>query len=168
VREKESTLLERLERRRRELLAIVDALPAERLTFRPAPGRWSPLDIVEHLVKVEEAIAPRVRPREPRGLVETAKVKAALGLLRVVFGLRARIKVPIEAIMPLGGVTLRDLEGRWEAAGAVLRERLQGFGAGDWERPMMRHPLLGRLTPAEGLTFLRCHIDHHQRQMVRR
>jgi hypothetical protein len=168
MREKESRLLAMLERRRRELMAIADALPAERLTLRAAPGTWSPLDIVEHLVKVEEAIAPRVRPREPRGLVETVRVKAALVLVQIVFGLRGRIKVPVQAIVPLGGVTLRDLEGRWEAAGAALRERLEAFAAGDWDRPMMRHPLLGRLTPAEGLAFLRWHIDHHQRQMVRR
>jgi hypothetical protein len=167
MRPKEHHLLTKLEHRRRQVLQDVDGLTADQLTFRPAPGSWSALDIIEHLVKVEEAIAPRVRLRPPRTLAETARARAALAAMRVVFAVRGRIKVPVQGILPLGGVTLRDLEGRWEAAGAAIRERLEEFGAGDWSRPMMRHPLLGLLTPAEGLAFLRWHIDHHRRQIRR-
>jgi hypothetical protein len=167
MRAKEQRLLARLESRRRELMAEADRLTAEQLTFRPAPNAWSALDVIEHLVKVEEEIAARVRPRSPRGLIGTLKAKAALGAMCVLFGMRGRIKVPVQGILPLGGVTLSDLARRWEAAEAALRERLEGFGDQDWSRPMMRHPLLGLLTPAEGLTFLRWHIGHHRRQIAR-
>jgi hypothetical protein len=167
MREKELKLLVKLENRRRELMAEADQMSAEQLTFRPEPNAWSSLDILEHLVKVEEEIAARVRPRPPRRLSEAAKAKAALGAMWVLFGVRARIKVPVQGILPLGGVTLRDLASRWEAAEAALQERLEGFGPGDWSRPMMRHPMLGLLTPAEGLTFLRWHIAHHRRQIAR-
>ena len=167
MREKERKLLARLETRRHQMISEADKLSAAQLTFRPAPNAWSALDVIEHLVKVEEAIAARIRPREARGLVETAKVKAALGIMRVVFMARGRIKVPVQGILPLGGVTLSDLVSRWEAARAAMRERLEGFGDQDWSRPMMRHPLLGRLTPTECLTFLRWHMAHHRRQIGR-
>ena len=87
--------------------------------------------------------------------------------MRVVFAIGGRIKVPVQGILPLGGVTLSDLVTRWEAARAAMRERLEGFGDQDWSRPMMRHPLLGRLTPAECLIFLRWHMAHHRRQIGR-
>jgi uncharacterized damage-inducible protein DinB len=167
MREKERSLLARIESHRREIIAEADRLTAEQLTFRPAPSAWSALDVLEHLVKVEEAIAERARPRDPRGPLETVRVKAALGLMRVLFVVRGRIRVPVQGVLPLGGVTLSDLAGRWDAAQAALRERLESFGPGDWSRPMMRHPLIGRLTPAESLGFIHWHMGHHQRQIAR-
>jgi uncharacterized damage-inducible protein DinB len=149
------------------MVAEADRLTAEQLTFRPAPNVWSTLDVLEHLVKVEEGIASRVRPREPRKPMEAVRTKAALGLMRVAFGLRRRLRVPVQAVLPLGGVTLSDLVSRWEAAQAALRERLESFGPRDWSRPMMRHPLIGLLTPSEGLTFIHWHMGHHRRQIAR-
>jgi hypothetical protein len=99
--------------------------------------------------------------------VETVRVKAALAAMRALFAVRSRIKVPVQGVLPLGGVTLSDLVSRWEAAQAALRERLEEFGPQDWSRPMMRHPLIGRLTPSEGLTFIHWHMGHHQRQIAR-
>ena len=39
----------------------VSVLGVEQLTFRAEPNSWSTLDVLEHLVKVEEGIAERVR-----------------------------------------------------------------------------------------------------------
>ena len=167
MRDKERRLFARIEARRREIVAEADRLTSEQLTFRPMPNAWSALDVLEHLVKVEEAIAARVRPREPRSLAETARAKTALGLMRVLTVVRGRIKVPVQGVLPLGGVTLGDLVGRWQEAQEALRERLEGFGPQDWSRPMMRHPLIGLLTPAEGLGFLHWHMGHHRRQIGR-
>ena len=167
MRQKEQKLFARIESRRREIVAEADRLTADQLTFRPAPNAWSALDVLEHLVKIEEAIAARVRPREPRRLGEAVRAKTALVIMRVLFLARGRIKVPVQGVLPLGGVTLSDLVSRWEAAQAALRERLEGFGPEDWSRPMMRHPLIGLLTPSEGLTFIRRHMDHHRRQIAR-
>ena len=75
MREKERKLLARVESRRLEMVTEADRLSAEQLTFRPAPHAWSALDVLEHLVKVEEGIASRLRPREPRKPLETVKAK---------------------------------------------------------------------------------------------
>ena len=75
--------------------------------------------------------------------------------------------MPVQAVLPLGGVTLSDLVSRWEAAQVVLRERLEGLDDQDWSRPMMRHPLIGRLTPSECLVFIHRHMGHHRRQISR-
>jgi uncharacterized damage-inducible protein DinB len=167
VRDTERKLLANIERRRRELMAEADALSAEQLTFRPALDVWSPLDVIEHLVKVEEAIAYHAKPRSPRGRLETAQTRVKLGIWRLLLATGYRIKVPIQGILPLGGVTLTDLARRWEAAQALLGERLEQFGADDWTRPMMRHPIVGRLTPQESLRFIYWHEGHHRRQIAR-
>ena len=167
MRDRERNLLAKIHRRRSELMAMADALSAEQLTFRPAPEAWSALDVIEHLVKVEEAIAYHTKPRSPRTLLETAQTRGKLGIMRLLFAVGWRIRIPIQGILPLGGVTLTDLARRWETAQALLAERLEQFGPDDWTRPMMKHPIIGRLTPPESLRFIYWHEGHHRRQLGR-
>ena len=125
------------------------------------------LDVVEHLVRVEEGIVSRVKKREPRTWRETLRARCALVLMSLTFRTGRRIKVPVEAVAPVGGVTLADLEGRWVAAQAGMRRTVEGLEREDYARPLMRHPLLGLLTPTETLSFIGRHIQHHSRQITR-
>jgi uncharacterized damage-inducible protein DinB len=152
---------------RQAVLAEANGLSAEELVHRPGAGAWSVLDVIEHLVRVEEAILSRVRKRDPRTWREAARARLALAVISVLFLLGRRFRVPAQAIVPLGGVTLMDLGGRWEAAQAAMRRMLDDFGPADYARPLMRHPFLGLLTPVETLTFLVRHLAHHQRQIAR-
>jgi uncharacterized damage-inducible protein DinB len=164
---KEQNLLTRLDTGRKVLVAEVDALTADQLVFRPTPDGWSALDVVEHLVRVEEAIVSRIRKRERRTLAETLRAKGALALMSVYFAVGRRFKVPTQAIVPLGGVTLSDLAGRWDASHAALRAAVNLLDPEELARPLMRHPVLGLLTPRETLTFLLRHLAHHRRQIRR-
>ncbi len=135
--------------------------------FRPEKGSWSALEVVEHLVRVEEGILSRVKPREPRTWREAVRSKVALELVSLHFLLGRRAKAPVQAILPIGGVTLADLGTRWNAARQAMLSAIDGFAPADFARPMMRHPILGLLTPTETLTFILRHIAHHRRQLTR-
>jgi uncharacterized damage-inducible protein DinB len=156
-----------MERQRRKVLAEAEGMAAEQLTYRPAEGSWSALEVVEHLVKVEEGIVSRVRPREPRTWQEAARAKLGLETISVYFLLGRRLKAPAQAILPQGGATLTDLRSRWESVRHAMRRTLDGFGPAELARPMMRHPIIGLLTPAQTLTFILRHIAHHRRQITR-
>ncbi|HXE57970.1 MAG TPA: DinB family protein [Gemmatimonadales bacterium] len=158
--------LERLEARRRVLLARVRALTPGQRTFRPAPDRWSVLDVVEHLVLVDEAASGAVRgpaggaPRPAAGRLRY------LGLLAV---LRSpiRVRVPTRAVLPSGGADLAGLEARWVEARAALAEWLEGLGPEMVRRPVFRHPVVGWLTVRQTLGFLGAHQAHHEAQVRR-
>lgn len=167
MRARARRLWDRIEHQRRTLLAEVDELGPEQRVFRPAEGSWSALEVVEHLVKVEVGIASRIKVREPRTWREAVRGRLSLELISLYFLLGRRFKVPAQAILPQGGATLTDLAARWEAAQQAMRRTLEGFGPADFARPMMRHPILGLLTPVETLTFILRHIAHHRRQIVR-
>jgi len=145
----------------------VDELRLEQLAFRPSQGDWSALDVVEHLVRVEEAIVSRIKKREPRTWRETARARLSLELISLYFLLGRRFKAPVQTILPQGGVTLADLSTRWAAAQEAMRRTIDGFEPADFARPMMRHAILGLLTPMEALTFILRHIAHHRRQIAR-
>jgi hypothetical protein len=167
MRVRSRRLLDRIDRQRRALLAEVDELGPEQLVFRPREGDWSALDVVEHLVRVEEAIISRVKQRPPRTWREAARARLSLELISVYFLVGRRFKAPVPAILPQGGVTLADLSTRWAAAQEAMRRTIDGFGPAEFARPMMRHAILGLLTPMEALTFIRRHIAHHHRQIAR-
>jgi uncharacterized damage-inducible protein DinB len=160
-------LLDRLIHLRLAVLAEANELSAEQLVYRPEVGAWSVLDVIEHLVRVEEAILSRVRKRDPRSWREAARARLALAIVSLSFLAGRRLRVPTQAIVPLGGVTLTDLGGRWEAAQAAMRRTLDELGPADYARPLMRHPVLGLLTPVETLIFLVRHTAHHRRQIAR-
>jgi hypothetical protein len=159
--------LDRIDHQRCALLAEVDELRPEQLAFRPSEGDWSALDVVEHLVRVEEAILSRVKAREPRTWREAARARLALELISLYFLLGRRFKAPVQTILPQGGVTLADLSRRWAATQQAMWRIIDAFGPADFARPMMRHAILGLLTPMEALTFILRHIAHHRRQVAR-
>jgi hypothetical protein len=77
------------------------------------------------------------------------------------------VKAPAQAILPAGGATLGELRGRSNAVRAGLAEALERFEPADLARPMMRHPIVGKLSPVQTLRFLHRHIAHHRRQIRR-
>jgi hypothetical protein len=159
--------VDRIDHQRRAVLAELGELRSEQLVFRPGEACWSVLEVVEHLVKVEEGIISRIKTREARTWREAVRGRLSLELMSVYFLLGRRFKAPVPMILPQGGATLIDLGARWEAARQAMRRAVDGFGPADFGRPLMRHPILGLLTPAETLTFILRHVAHHRRQIAR-
>jgi uncharacterized damage-inducible protein DinB len=160
--------LDRLERRRAALLASLASLTPEQLGHRPGPERWHTLDIVEHVVTVEERILGALATR-PGPLPFGARVQGGLRLtaLRVYLRSGGRIQAPTRAILPQGGVSLDQLRERWDRTRAGYRTALESFDRTDLVRPMMKHPIIGKLTPLQTLNFLDSHLAHHARQIRR-
>jgi uncharacterized damage-inducible protein DinB len=160
--------LDRLEGRRSALLASLAPLSAEQLGYRPSAGRWNMLDIVEHLIIIEELVLRSLGTR-PGPLPPAARLRGALRLAVLRLYLRAggKIQAPTRAIFPRGSVTLAELRERWDRTGAGYRAALESFDRSDLVRPMMKHPIIGKLTPVQTLTFLDAHLSHHRRQIER-
>ena len=160
--------IDRLARQRAALLRELHTMKPSRLVFHPAPGSWSALDLVEHLVLVEEAVLRGIPDRPPtRSLADSARAAVVLPLLYLTFARGARLRAPTRAILPVGGSTLAQLEARWTRARANLRSVLQLMGPEDLSRPFFRHPVIGWLTTLEGLGFLERHVAHHLHQVKR-
>ena len=160
--------LDRMERRRAALLARIAPLSAEQLGYRPSPEHWHVLDVLEHVIIIEEGILRAVGTR-PGPLPATTRLQGSLRLAALRLYLRAggRIRAPTRGILPRGGVTLSELRERWDRTRAGYRTALEAFDRTDLVRPMMKHPIIGKLTPVQTLTFLDAHQAHHGRQIER-
>lgn len=157
-----------MERQRAALLEELGRLDGGQLGFRPSAGSWSALEVLEHLVRLEEVVLLRATQRpESRTLVQAVRTAGSLALLRVTLGAGVRVKVPSKAVLPEGTATFEDLAGRWDRVRRKLDAVMADQTAADLRRPFMRHPLCGWLTPAQTLAFLERHITHHTGQLRR-
>lgn len=119
-------------------------------------------------MQVEDRILGGLGTRPgPRPLAERVGAGFRLTLLQLYLRAGARIQVPTRAILPAGGVSLDQLRTRWDRVRTRLTEALERFEPADLARPMMKHPIVGKLTPTLTLAFIEHHAIHHRRQLDR-
>lgn len=164
------TRFDRLERQRVALLAGLARQNPATLAYQPAPGAWSILQVVEHLVIAEEEVMSLVEKRPPKPVALGERIRSAI-VLRIVYRVlssRRRLKVPLPTLNPSGEhIDLQELARRWvEVRGRMERALEPVTRATRKDRPI-GHPIAKWLTWDQGLEFLFRHVRHHEKQIGR-
>lgn len=130
---------------RARLLATVEAAPTELLTRRPAPERWSPLEVVEHVALAEEwfvqIVGGLVEEGRQKGLRYTAGTPRnmdALAALNEQVDLRKPMKAA-EFVEPTGSASLTDLRDRLERSRQGLLDLFPALDELDTDQLKCRH-----------------------------
>lgn len=144
------------------LLAWADSLRPEQFELRPAPGKWSVLEVLEHLFIVEKGAAKLSRPD-----AEPAERDLEKSRHRMTRGMA-------DLSQPFAGGSAIDPKGRfadyaeWRAAYIANRAELLQLGAEKgWTGlcTTFPHPFFGNLTRAEWVIFSGIHANRHLAQM---
>jgi hypothetical protein len=140
----------------------------ERLAFRPDGKGWCALDVVQHLVLVEEGVVGYARkklqaPPQSVPLLDKAK----LALLVLVLRSPIRFRAPVPQVIPEETFPLAEISARWERVRRDLREILGSLPAERRKTLLFRHPIGGALDPSGTLDFLDEHAKHHDAQIRR-
>lgn len=164
--------LDRLDAARDAFLARVGGLTDAQRAFRPAPGEWSPVEVAEHVWRVEAGLArgldKQVRagdgrrdlgPRTPSGIDRLAEAMRSGG----------RMRMPERAAPHIApqGAAWDDVRAGWRATGDEWRRVADRVPDALAEVGVLGHPVAGPLTPAEGARFAELHTEHHGRQLDR-
>ena len=161
--------LQRFDRTRQHLMAEMAALDAARLQATPIPGKWSILQIVEHLVVAERAVFlglpdPSRLVAGTRGLGHHLRYALVMSVLR----LGVPVRVPSPAMSPRGGRELGDLVRMWDENQQWLRTVAAGLGSAVERAAVLAHPIAGPLTVGQGVRMGQVHVDGHIRQIRQR
>ena len=151
---------------RSALLAAAAALPRDRWTERPAPDRWSMVELFEHLYKVEHSCA-RVIGRsaaEARAAGHPPETDAhsVLGSLDAV-GLRdrtRRIQAP-ERVAPTGTWTADEAADRLATSRAELHEAIRAGDGLALGSVYQTHARLGEIDLYRWILFVGEHEARH-------
>ena len=156
----------------RELIATCERISVSRWHQAPAPGKWTPSDVVLHLCRAYElgrdaahggpGMRLLVLPSRAR-VLRTLLLPAILLTDRFPRGVRAPAEVvPDASERSMPDAALDRLRRAAQEAAAALRRVDEG-------RPVRRvtHAYFGPLTPRTALRVLTAHTRHHTRALAR-
>ena len=157
-----------LDAERARLLARVAGVPKALLAQRPAPGRWSVVEVLEHLARVEQGVTKllALRGREPPASPPADRTVAQLTAERVA-RLRDRLE-RMEApdrIRPTGTLTAAEALRELAEARAALRAAYLAADPAALDGQTHTHPFLGTFTLGTWVEFLAHHEARHADQV---
>jgi hypothetical protein len=162
--------LDALEASRSRALARLGPHDRAHLNRPPAPGRWSALQVLHHVVEVEAATVGYVRKKMQAGAgLPPAGLASRLRRLALTLALASplRFRAPAVVASVPDDVDPAALRERWEAVRRDLRDLVASFPPALEGRLVFRHPVGGRLGLADTLAVLQAHLDHHLPQVER-
>jgi len=159
----------KLEEQKERLLSDISKLPAKRLRFRPNPKTWSILEILDHLVKVEDSIMNMVRQNLPDGNQVSPIDRLGAVMVTSMMKTTIRVKVPAQAtmVLPQDVDGLAEIETRWNLTRTEMSRLLSSLQNEQLKCGLFRHPVGGWMTMAQTLGFISAHLKHHVFQINR-
>jgi hypothetical protein len=160
-------LLDLLERERAAFVAALARVPSGRRAARPAPDRWSPLEIAEHVARIDSGVARLLAARgaeAPAGEAAGGAPALPPDLAAQVRDRSVRIQAP-EFVHPAGGLTAEAALGRLAESRAALVAAYRAARPEALDRVTHPHPLFGPVT-LRGWVELAAHHDARHAQQV--
>jgi len=159
-------LLDYIHAQTNDLRKAYDAVPSERRTVRPEPDRWSPAEIVHHLVIVDRRINQRLRAliEEARAHPPESDTSTVLSPIADRIRTRDRRFKTSETSEPRGTDPARI----WDDLAAVRRELEEVVATADGValgKVFAPHPALGPLCGYDWLAFVGAHAARHADQI---
>ena len=157
-----------LESGRASILADLALWREDSLNRRPAANAWSALDVVEHIIKLEQATIVGVPGNLPDG--HTVSLGEKIKSIAITWAMKMpmRVKIPpkLDYLLPEGNRSLTGITENWN------EERSQFHGLirdhGPWtERGVFLHPISGWISMPNMLALLCSHQKHHTYQLRR-
>ncbi|HNO12093.1 MAG TPA: DinB family protein, partial [bacterium] len=108
-----------------DLLTCVQAMKENQSRWRPKPQAWHALDVLQHLILVEEGMAKQLQHRESILQKKTVLPKI-IGLpgYWLTFRMGMHVKAPVKSVLPKDEMTLPVCVERWDAVRRVLKNFL--------------------------------------------
>ncbi len=160
--------LQAFNEKRGALLDEMEALDPAKLVAKPLAGKWSILEIIEHLVLAERVVFQGL-PEPSRLSQRERRLKHRFSYLIVMFVLRygIHVQVPSPAMVPQGDRSLDELRRLWDENQRWLGAYIGRSNHTGLRRPVFGHPVAGPLSVEQAVHMDQVHLDTHLRQIRR-
>jgi len=158
--------LQAFNEKRGALLDEMGAVDPATLVAKPLAGKWSILEIIEHLVLAERAVLQGL-PEPSRLTARERRLKHRVSYVVVMFVLKYSIPVqaPSPAMLPQRNRSLVELRRLWDENQQWLRAYIDRLDRKGFRRAVFEHPIAGPLSVEQALHMDQVHLDTHIRQI---
>lgn len=149
-----------IENQKAVFISYLNALSEDALTARATPVDWSLLEVLEHVIIVEEWVSAPFINSEGKRVGMKAYLFTGLGGAIT----RSGIRIPtLPVAEPSGTASLNDLIERWARARQSLAPKLLQVTASRWYAPIALHPFAGPMNAYQVMGLLDVHLAYHLR-----
>jgi hypothetical protein len=156
-------MLKQLDESRAGLKAAVESVPEPSRDTRPAEGRWSVAEILEHIGIIDTNITRLWRDKSASAPEAEGEIAVSVDLSRVL-DRSTRVQAR-EVVTPTGKLDWKSAYAEAEQARQKLREALIEADGSDVSGIVLPHPLLGRMNLYQWILFLGAHEKRHSDQI---
>ena len=161
-----NTLYQSIEKRKAAMLTYLETLPDEERSKNAAAAEWSPLQVMDHVVIVEEWMAG------PNAAVLPANARVLMkGRLFITLGggvMRSALRMPtLPMAVPQDDLDFTAIKQRWDRSRNMLAPKLAAVTQETQPLPIALHPVAGPLNAKQVLVLLDAHLAYHWRHMPR-
>ena len=158
-----------LETSRHSLCTILDSLNVEEIRFQPQDGKWSIVEVLQHVIWAEEGAYRYMMKKNQAESLPKAGIGASLRALTLKIALKLPIKyqAPEQAATPDPAAAYAEIKSKWEDARKNLQAFLDALPPERLDVVIFRHPFAGYFNIHHTLTFFEEHFQHHLLQIER-
>jgi predicted O-methyltransferase YrrM len=164
-------LINYIDREQWDLSTTVRAIPEDERRTPPARGRWSVVDVIEHLALIERRLASRfvtwmadARARGIAAETDSSPILPSINTARVL-DRTTRVVAP-EPARPTGQVPFDDAWRAFQDARAEIKRVIETGDGLALGQIVQAHPVLGPLNMYEWISFVGAHTGRHAAQIV--
>lgn len=155
------------------LLELLKEYTDAELNRAPAEDKWSPLQVMHHLMQSEKLSHSYIRKKSMADAAALNKAGLVSGirksLLGIYLGAPFRFKAPEmvgDGNLPVES-SFWPLAREWRNNRKALREFIDQLPPEYLDRQVYRHPFAGRMGVSGMLFFFQKHFDRHSKQIFR-
>lgn len=160
--------LKQLEKSKTELLLLLQNIDSAKLILQPNPNSWSVVQVISHLIRVEEGTIKYLRkklsynpPLKKAGLMSTFKT----------WGLKKIIELPIKYKTSdsleekSNSTSYEDALSLWEENRTSMTLFLETLSEEQLSAEIYKNLMVGQISIYQQLDFLQTHFERHTKQI---
>ncbi len=160
--------MEQIERDRNDLLEKLAAFDDEYLNKKPQPGKWSVLQILNHLIKSEKLSVIYIKRKvSGNSIPEQSTFKSKINAFILHFGLRLPIKLKApDNVSDLPDYdTFENVTQNWNKVRELLLSIIIDLPDDMLNKDIFKHPTTGKMNIKGAIDFFDSHFKHHRKQI---
>lgn len=159
-----------LEKSRTELFAKLDKLDASKMNKQPDVKSWSVVQVMDHLIQAETNSVIYITKKlsfNPDLKKANLNTSFRMFLLKAALTLPMKWKAPKIIAVANNDRTYAEAKAAWAAVRSNLNDLLEKFPEQHLEAELFKHPVAGKFTIIQAVSFMHTHFNHHLKQIER-